>query len=124
MIPGYSRCEGFWAPPKWSDPNYDGPLSLPNWDVVPWLGKEVFLSKLNQVERYGQDVFCTQHRGYAPCRIYKGGRVGSKEFHDLRANIMWPEGYGDHYIKIFNCRPSREFYRYIMNFNQFKNASV
>ncbi len=124
MIPGYSRHEGFWAPPKWDYPDYDGPLSLPNWHVVPWLGKAAFLSKLNQVEKYGEDVFCTQHRGYARCRILKGGRVGSKEFHDLRANIIWPEGYGDHYIKIFNCRPSREFYRYIMNFNQFKKSSI
>lgn len=118
MIPGGMRGEGFWAPRN--DPDYKGCLELPTRHALPWIGKADFLAKLADVEKNGEGIQKWQFKGLSMSRIIREMSVGSTEFHDNVANIKWPGGYGTHYIGMCNCKPSREFYRYIMNFNRFK----
>lgn len=114
-------CEGFWA--SHVDPVqdlYQGVFPFPKAYKEPWIGKEEFLKKLYQIESLADkpnSVIIAEHfKGMAPSRLKPDCFVGNKTYIDLQRKIKWPQGYSGHYIQEFNVKPSREFYRYVMEF--------
>lgn len=114
-------CEGHWA----SDINpeedsYRGIFPFPKAYKEPWIGKDEFLKKLYQIEASAgksdsviQVIHC---KGMSPSRLKPNCSVSNKTYVDSQKKINWPDGYSWHYIKEFNVKPSREFFRYAMEF--------
>jgi hypothetical protein len=69
------------------------------------------------VKYYGKHrIIMNFYKGLSISRI-DGTYVGSSEYEDTEAGIIWPQGYSTHYIGKYNVIPSREFYLYVMNFS-------
>eukprot|EP00392_Amoebophrya_sp_AT5.2_P010897 g10964.t1 len=51
--------------------------------------------------------------GAAPSRIEEGKNVGTQEYQDNLNNLIWPQGYAEHYIGKHNVPPTLRFVYYI-----------
>lgn len=109
------RVEGYWRNEYDASTSlYPSPKSRPD----AWPRKAEFLAKLGAVETALKNADClTYYRGLAPSRIEEDVYVGSCEFIDKTAKIVWPCGYLQHYIDKHNVVPSADFYDYIMDFD-------
>lgn len=117
LIKGHG--EGFWAP-RW-DKEYTGTLPFPKEHAKPWPSQNDFLKKLFAIESMAgknSRIQCVAYRGHSHARLgEESAYVGNRQYSDMIAKICWPEAFGQYYVEKFNVKPSREFYRYVMNFN-------
>ncbi len=79
-----------------------------------WPGKEEFVEKLQKLQKV---VNMTGYDGQSYSRFEKDKTLGSREYADYEAMIMWPGDYLEHYIEKHNVLPSKEFYDYVMTVN-------
>jgi|SRR5581483_8353069 len=132
-----SFVEGYWSKDK-KDLNYSdyyAQFPMPTENKTTWSGQKEFLEKLNRIQRIAiSSIYCNNqschtnlriktnllpyHLSFGPsapqCRICLQW-TSPCEFIDSRSVIFWQTGYV-HYLEKHNLLPSREFYRYIMNF--------
>ncbi len=135
----FGKVEGYWASSE--DPRYDycdGKFPFPKRHNKPWAGKDAFLAKLSNIESDARNlnwsldlasiksqikvhnIWKATFRGTSISRL-DGSAVGSSQFYDTKSKITWPAGYGSHYVEEHNVIPSREFYRYVINYHQENN---
>lgn len=97
------RREGFWGN------RHDGAslLPMPASSDGSWLGKAMFLTKLEEIE---EKLVPLQYRGFSTCRIC-GVINGSQEYE--KDGWVWPSGFA-HYVKEHNVRPSLAFQEFIL----------
>ncbi len=125
--------EGYWAQGKnplcdWYKGRYPFPISSND----AWPGKDEFLDKLAKIERLAEEVDIMDFnppapnkvwryifRGLAPSRLDKS-LLGCSEFSYRVGSdgkkINWTDAMGEHYVKKYNVKPSREFYEFVTNF--------
>jgi hypothetical protein len=125
------EAEGYWALSENQDEDfYKGKYPFPQKNEHPWHGQEVFLQKLEMIEKQAQyysfhskddntGVRRLCYRGDSPSRFEPDVLCGSSEFIYKDSNdkkIKWTVALRYYYVAKFNVKPSREFYQFIKNF--------
>jgi len=99
--------------------------------LKPWVGQAEFLHRLYALEKYAeqfQEWARTPTADGSYMRLLPDIEVASrfrnfgyngryKEFTDHKNEVSWRSHFGRHYVAKFNIKPSREFYRYVMNYH-------
>lgn len=112
-------AEGYWAhSANPAEDTYHGKYSFPKPNQEPWPTEDKFLAKLTQIEKSagGARVKTTRYRGLAPSRLEPGVDLGSSEYVDTISGVTWTDAFGSYYVGKFHVKPSRQFYRFVMNF--------
>lgn len=109
--------EGYWATHQ--DPaqdRYRGQYPWPKSNPTPWASQGEFIARLKKIERHPA-IEINQYRGLSPSRLKPNCNAGSQEYCDPNhvPPMKWTQGFGPHYVELFNVKPSREFYKYVMN---------
>lgn len=116
------KVEGYWASDEDKSKDfYGGKYPWPQKNR-PWKGRREFIEKLDQMEfrcALGDEknfrwTYCG---GPTQSRLISSPRfLGEGEFKDSLFCIKWPDSFLSHYVEQCNVKPSREFYRFVMNY--------
>lgn len=112
--PDGGKVEGYWADNENEKSNFPFPKS----HASTFPGQNNFVEALKKIQN-DSSVEKDQFKGYSSCRFGDKPHNGSAEFHVGKGNdkISWPEGYL-HYVTKHNVIPSREFYKFVMNYSR------
>ncbi len=119
-------AEGYWADSENpSEDSYKGRYPFPKPNEKPWPTENKFLERLSRIEKTAsQSMFggpvamgvgLTCFMSQALSR-FEDVFVGRCEYSDQANKIKWTEAFGPYYVSKFHVKPSREFYRFVMNF--------
>lgn len=108
----HHKVEGYWAK------NHDdkSQFPFPKSHDEPFIGQDEFVESLRKIED-SKSVKVESQKGSSPCRFGDRAANGSQEYSvKLKdTEVHWPEGYL-HYVVDHNVIPSREFFRFVINF--------
>ncbi|MET0979788.1 MAG: hypothetical protein ABWX90_00865 [Candidatus Saccharimonadales bacterium] len=103
--------EGFWR-----NENDSSTKNLPRVKAraKPFVGHREFLTALNRVQSYHEDIKTLHAKGWSNCRCCEK-KNGSVEFklNALGVTWAWPSGYV-HYVEDHNVRPSLAFQEWVL----------